>query len=274
MRDRTLRRRLVQVAAMLVYNADVRNWFSGTISRSPLKRVCVPGLNCYSCPGAVAACPLGSLQNTIGGGRFPFFITGFLLLTGTLLGRMVCSFLCPFGLLQELLHKIPSPKVRRSARLLKVTRRASLLKYVILAVLCIGGPLLLYIKDGLGSPLFCSWICPAGTLFAGIPLVAANETLRQAAGLLFSWKTGLAVGFCVWSVVMFRPFCRFFCPLGAIYSFFNKTAVFGIRVDAQKCTGCGACTAACGMDTLKINDRECIRCGECIRTCRFNAIKA
>lgn len=258
--------------AMFAYNADVTRWFSGSISKSPLKRVCVPGLNCYSCPGAVASCPLGSLQNTIAGGRFPFFITGFLLITGTLLGRMVCSFLCPVGFIQELLYKIKSPKVKRSPALLKITRKASLLKYIFLGVLCILLPFVLFLKDGQGAPLFCSLVCPAGTVGAGIPLVLMNEQLRQAAGWLFTWKTALAAVFIVWSVFMFRPFCRFVCPLGAVYSFFNKFAVLGIHLDKSKCTGCNACTAMCKMDTLKVNDRECIRCGECLKACKFSAL--
>ena len=267
-----LRRRLIQLTAALVYNADVSRWFSGKISRSPLKHVCVPGLNCYSCPGAVASCPIGSLQNTIGGGRFPFFITGFLMLTGTLLGRMVCAFLCPVGLVQELLYKIPSRKVKKTERLLKVTRRASLLKYAVLAVLCIALPLVFYFRNGIASPLFCKFVCPAGTAEAGIPLVLMNEPLRSSIGWLFTWKTALFIVFAVWSVFMFRPFCRFVCPLGAVYSFFNKIAVFGIRVDESKCTHCNACVSSCGMDTLKVNDRECIRCGECISRCTFHAL--
>lgn len=268
-----VRRKLIQFTAMLVYNADVSNWFSGKISRSPLKNACVPGLNCYSCPGAVASCPLGSLQTTIGSGRFPFFLTGFLLLTGTLLGRMVCAFLCPVGLIQELLYKIPSRKIKKTARTLKITRKVSLLKYVFLAVLCVALPLAYYFREGIGSPYFCKFICPAGTVGAGIPLVLLNENLRSTIGWLFTWKTALAAAFIVWAVFTYRPFCRFVCPLGAIYSFFNKIAVFGIKVDTAKCTNCGACTATCKMDTLKVNDRECIRCGECVKRCRFSVLK-
>lgn len=266
-------RRLIQLLSALIYNADVKNWFTGTISRVNTKNICVPGLNCYSCPGSVASCPLGALQNSLAAGKFPFFVTGFLLLIGTLIGRMVCSFLCPFGLFQELLHKIPSPKIKHSAKLRPITRKLSLIKYVILVVLCIVLPLIYFAKDGYGSPFFCKWLCPEGTIFAGWPLLIANETLRTAVGFLFSWKTALAVGFIVWSVFMFRPFCRFFCPLGAIYSFFNKKAIFGIKVDATKCTNCNACINVCKMDTLKINDRECIRCGECKSACKFGAIK-
>ena len=272
-KNSTLKRRLIQVISALIYNADVTHWFNGTISQTQLKKVCVPGLNCYSCPGAISSCPLGALQNTLASGKFPFYITGFFLLIGTLFGRLICSFLCPFGLFQELLFKIPTPKIYHTKKLRPITRKLSLLKYVILAVMCIALPLAFYFKDGFASPFFCKWLCPEGTIFAGWPLVIFNESLRSAIGFLFSWKTALAIIFILWSVFMFRPFCRFFCPLGAIYSFFNKKAVFGIKVDSTKCTNCNACVNFCKMDTLKINDRECIRCGECKSKCNFGAIK-
>ena len=65
----TLKRRLIQVISALIYNADVTHWFNGTISQTGLKKVCVPGLNCYSCPGAISSCPLGALQNTLASGK-------------------------------------------------------------------------------------------------------------------------------------------------------------------------------------------------------------
>ncbi len=272
-KNTSLKRRLIQVISALIYNADVTHWFNGTISQTKLKKVCVPGLNCYSCSGAISSCPLGALQNSLASGKFPFFITGFFLLVGTLLGRLVCSFLCPFGLFQELLFKIPTPKIYHTKKLRPITRKLSLLKYVILVVMCIALPLAFYFKDGFASPFFCKWVCPEGTIFAGWPLVIMNETLRCTIGFLFSWKTILAIVFILWSVFMFRPFCRFFCPLGAIYSFFNRKAVFGIKIDNTKCTHCNACVNSCKMDTLQINDRECIRCGECKSKCNFGAIK-
>ena len=164
-----LKRKLIQLTSALIYNADVKHWFNGTISQTQLKKICVPGLNCYSCPGALSSCPLGALQNTLASGKFPFFITGFFLLIGTLFGRLVCSFLCPFGLFQELLFKIPSPKIKHTTKLRPITRKLSLLKYVILAVMCILLPLAFYFKDGFASPFFCKWICPEGTIFAGWP---------------------------------------------------------------------------------------------------------
>ena len=268
-----IKRRLIQVISALIYNIDVANWFTGKISQTGLKKVCVPGLNCYSCPGAISSCPLGALQNTIANGKVPFYVMGFFLLVGTLFGRLICSFLCPFGLIQELLYKIPSKKVKNTPKLKAITRKVSLLKYFILAIFCVLLPLIFYFKDGFAFPYFCKWLCPEGTIFAGWPLVAMNETLRSAIGFLFSWKTVLSVSFILWSIFMFRPFCRFFCPLGAIYSFFNKSAIFGIKVDSTKCTHCNACVNFCKMDTLEINDRECIRCGECKSQCHFNAIK-
>ena len=73
----------------------------GNIYKGDLKGMCVPGLNCYSCPGAIGACPLGSLQSALLNSKFktPYYILGLLIIFGALLGRVVCGFLCPFGLL-------------------------------------------------------------------------------------------------------------------------------------------------------------------------------
>ena len=55
---RPTRRRLVQVYAALLYNAHVKGFIEGEIYTGPVKNLCMPGLNCYSCPGAAGACPL------------------------------------------------------------------------------------------------------------------------------------------------------------------------------------------------------------------------
>ena len=109
-------RRLVQLYSALLHNAYLKGFISGEIYKGQSKAVCIPGLNCYSCPGAVGACPLGSLQNALAsaGHRTGWYVFGILILFGVMLGRTVCGWLCPLGLVQELLHKIPVPKIRRS----------------------------------------------------------------------------------------------------------------------------------------------------------------
>ena len=102
-------RHLIQAAWAALTNSHVSGFVTGKIYIGKLKNLCVPGLNCYSCPGATGACPIGSLQAVIGSWNFKFayYVIGFLIFVGAILGRLVCGFLCPFRLIQDLLHKIP-----------------------------------------------------------------------------------------------------------------------------------------------------------------------
>ncbi len=258
------KRRVTQLVCAVLYNCNFTGFAQGKIYKGNLKTVCVPGLNCYSCPGAVASCPIGSLQSALVSAKyqFPYYILGILLLMGALLGRFVCGFLCPFGLLQDLLYKIPTPKIKKG----KWSRALSWLKYVILVVFVILIPLISY------APGFCKFICPAGTLEAGIPLVIMNQPLQELAGGLFIWKVSVLVIVILSVVFVFRSFCRFICPLGAFYSLFNRIALVRVCVDEGKCNGCGACTRTCKMDVKKVGDRECIQCGECRGKCAQCAI--
>lgn len=261
----TLKRRYVQLLSALLYNANLRGFADGRIFQGAGKGICVPGLNCYSCPGAVGACPLGSLQTALysRGGRVPYYVLGMLLLFGLLLGRVICGFLCPFGLVQELLHKIPGKKLKKSSW----TRRLSRLKYAVLAAFVLLLPLTLAV------PGFCKYICPAGTLFGGVPLSLANDAVRGAAGWLFGWKTAVLLMILVLSVPVYRVFCRFLCPLGAIYSLFAKLSLLGIEVKEDRCDGCGICHAVCPVDIRHAGDGECIACGKCVGACPHSAIQ-
>lgn len=258
------KRKLIQVICALLYNCNFTGFANGKIYQGDIKGVCVPGLNCYSCPGAVGACPLGSLQTALLSSKykFPYYMLGMLLLFGVVLGRVICGFLCPFGLLQELLYKIPSKKVKKS----KWTGRLSCLKYIILIVFVIGIPLIWTV------PGFCKYICPAGTLEGGLFLVTMDQRLRALAGGLFSWKIAVLAVVILSAVFLFRSFCRFICPLGAFYSLFHKVAMVGIKVDDKKCNGCNACVSLCKLDVKKVGDRECIQCGECMEACRECAL--
>ncbi len=268
------KRKLAQALTALVYNANIPGFFKGTIYQGKLKSVCVPGLNCYSCPGAVGSCPIGSLQNSIGSVyyKISFYVIGILIFFGALLGRFICGWACPFGLIQELLHKIPSRKLKHK----KAFGVLKYGKYVFLVVFVLLLPTLYVLQHGIPSPAFCKLICPAGTLEAGVPLVTLNPSLQQSIGWLFSWKMLLLIVTIVASVIIYRPFCRFVCPLGAIYALFNKISVFGLKFDTSKCTHCNACARACQMEvdpSKAPGSGECIRCGDCVKACPTGALK-
>ena len=272
---RPSKRRLVQLYCALLYNAHVKGFVEGEIykSKAPTtKGICVPGFNCYSCPGAVGACPLGSLQNAIGTSskQTGYYVFGILLLYGLILGRTICGWLCPLGLIQELLNKIPTPKLKKN----RVTRALSYLKYVILAVFVVGITAWYGIAHGVALPAFCKYICPAGTSEGAIFLLSnpANANDFSMLNILFTRKfvimlvIGLACVFC------YRSFCRFLCPLGAIYGLFSKVALVGVKVDAARCNHCGACVRNCGMDVRHVGDHECIHCAKCMDVCNQKAI--
>ena len=265
------KRRLIQLYCALLFNANVKGFATGQIYKGSLKNVCTPGLNCYSCPGASGACPMGSLQNALSasGKRTPYYIFGIILLYSILFGRMICGFFCPFGLVQELLYKIKSPKLKKS----KVTKVLSWFKYLVLAVMVFIVPLL-YVFRERGIPAFCKYICPAGILEGAIGLLSHVDNAAELANLgpLFTWKFSLFVIFIVGSIFIFRFFCRFFCPLGALYGIFNRFAILGIRLEEDKCISCGKCTNICKVDISKVGDHECVNCGACVSSCPTEAI--
>jgi len=224
--------------------------------------------------GALGSCPIGSLQAVIGSWnfKFAFYVAGFQVFVGALVGRFVCGWLCPFGLIQDLLHKIPFPKKLKTFRGDKLLRK---LKYVILLVLVILLPMFLVDVMGQGAPYFCKLLCPVGTLEGSIPLVLLNKSMHSALGWLYAWKNVLLVVTILLSIVIYRPFCKYICPLGAVYSLFNPISVFKYQVDESKCTHCGACARTCKMQVDPVqnaNHPECIRCGLCKKVCPMGAI--
>ena len=262
----------VQGGAALLSNLHLPNFLRGGIYQGKGKAVCVPGLNCYSCPAASGACPIGSFQAVVGSSKFAFsyYITGFLLLMGVLLGRFICGFLCPFGWFQELLHKIPTRKLST-----KRLKPLTYIKYAVLLLAVVLLPALITNDVGMGDPFFCKYLCPQGVLEGAIPLAAVNSGIRSALGVLFSWKLGILITVIVLSVLFYRPFCKWLCPLGAFYALMNRVSLFGMKVDKHKCVSCGKCAKACKMDvdvTKNPDHTECIRCGMCIRACPTKAV--
>ena len=264
------RRKIIQLYCALLFNANVKGFASGNIYTGNSKQVCVPGINCYSCPGAIGACPLGSLQGSFSADKSTiFYVFGILLLYSLLFGRMICGWFCPFGLVQELLYKIKVPKLKKSP----VTRLLSYLKYVILVFFVFIVPIIYAFRDT-PLPAFCKYICPAGTMEGGLLLLAnkVNESYFSMLGPIFTWKFLLMVSIVVGSIFAFRFFCRFLCPLGAMYGLFNKLSVFGVTVEQSKCVDCNLCVSHCKLDVKHVADQECISCGECISVCPTKAI--
>ena len=263
----------IQAAAALLSNPHLSNFPKGGIYRGAGKNVCVPGLNCYSCPAAAGACPIGAYQAVAGSAKygFSYYITGILILFGVLLGRFICGFLCPFGWFQELLHKIPTKKF--STKKLKCL---TWIKYAVLLVTVFLLPALAVNDVGMGDPFFCKYICPQGVLEGAIPLSVVNSGIRSALGALFAWKFSVLIAVIAVSVLFYRPFCKWLCPLGAFYALLNKVSLFQMKVDKSKCVDCGKCAEACKMavDVTKTpNHTECIRCGMCVRACPTNAVR-
>ncbi len=269
------KRSLVQLLTSIISNAYIMGFIEGKIYQGGTKAFCVPGLNCYACPGALGSCPIGSLQAVLGsrGKSFSFYIVGYLAAVGAASGRFICSWACPFGFLQDLLYKIPFIK-KLKVRRLPGEKYLEKFRYVLLVVFVVLIPL--YVVDflGQGSPAFCSYICPSGTV-SGLLLMINNEGLRASVGLLFAWKNLILIIITLSSIIIYRPFCRYMCPLGAIYGLFNPIALYRFKIDEGKCTKCKICQTTCKLDIpvyITPNSSACIRCGDCITACPHSAI--
>lgn len=268
--DKNKRRLAIQSVAALIQNANFKGFFTGEIYQGKTKNVCVPGLNCYSCPGAVGACPVGALQNSLSSYKFkfPYYVLGLLIFFGTLFGRLICGFLCPFGLLQDLLNKIPFPvKIKK----FKGDRLLRYLKYIVLIVAVIIMPIAVKL-----TPFFCKYICPSGTV-SGLLLAFSDTKLFTVFGSRFAEKACILGIIVLSGIVISRSFCKYLCPLGAFYGFFNKISLYRMECDKEKCISCGKCGNVCDMcvdPSLNPNSAECIRCLKCVHACPVNALSA
>jgi polyferredoxin len=231
-----------------------------------LKSIPCLGMNCYACPAAVFACPIGTLQHFAILRQIPFYTLGVLSLVGVLVGRLACGWLCPFGWFQELVNglgrRLRWPRMR-------ISERFRLLPYAFLLGLGVIVPMLTL------EPWF-SKLCPVGTMQAAIPWVVIDPALRTQVGALYLLKLLILAAFVLWMLRTQRPFCRFVCPLGAIWSPFNRVSTLHLTVDEASCTECGACQRVCPVDIRIYEDAgstRCVRCMECVGACPEVAIR-
>jgi polyferredoxin len=253
-------RRATQLAMAFLCNAYVSAFITRQIYKGPLKGVCVPFLYCYACPSATFACPIGTLQHYAAIHQFPFFLIGHLAVLGLIFGRMACGWLCPFGLLQDLLYRIKSVKI-------EIPPAFRVISYFTLLGLAI------LIPFATGDAWF-SKTCPIGTLVAGIPWVVWNPINPEtglptvaagSVGFMFVMKIAILIGFLILFVIAKRPFCKFVCPMGLFWSCFNRISILQLKV-APGCMRCDKCEKLCPVGIKVYEDpgaRECIRCLKC-----------
>lgn len=261
MHRHSVRRYWFQILGVIIPNLYLPGLIGKMIYQGPLKGVCTPGLNCYACPLALGSCPVGTIQHFLVIREFPLYLLGYLGVIGGVVGRMVCGWFCPFGFLQDLLYRVPGPKFG-------LPRPTRYFKYLVLLLL------VMLIPFFAREPWFCI-LCPQGGLQAGLPQVAIYPELRALIGWLFKLKLLIVSSFLILFVFTRRPFCRGGCPLGAIYSLFNRASLFKLRFAPERCSECGLCTPSCPMELSlpgELDSLDCIRCRECERACPKGAI--
>lgn len=251
-----LKRRIFQALGLVLPNGYLKGFAAGeaALYQGALKGVCSPLLNCYACPSALFSCPIGTLQHFMVTGAFPTYAIGTLSVVGVSVGRMTCGTLCPFGFLQDLLYKF---------RVWKASM-PFVLRHMRFAVLI----LLVFLLPYITHQNWFSKLCPMGTLIGGLPWVTLNLNVRSMVKGMFWVKIGILLFFITTSMSVKRPFCRAACPLGAIFSLFNRVSFLRLAWNQDTCTRCGKCQKVCPVD-IRIDRNpdsvDCLRCLDCTK---------
>lgn len=283
-------RHYIQALGFFVTNANVSGFFKGSLYQGNIKKVCFPVLNCYSCPGAISGCPIGSIQATINSSRMkvpyrfhlPYYVVGLTALFAMLMGRWFCGYMCPFGFYQDLLDKIPCKKIKVPPKVNAILRW---MKFVFLAVAVFILPFFapLFFLGKYAYPFFCKYVCPQGILVGALPHILYDYFMRpyeerQILPLLHYLFINKFIIFIVISIscmFIYRLFCRYMCPLGAFLGIFNPFSIYRLKIN-DKCVLCNKCQKACKMDipVFRVpNSVDCIRCDECVKACPYGAIE-
>jgi len=192
-------------------------------------------------------CPLTAVQNI-----FLKANTGYLLLflvpviLALIVGRVFCGYVCPFGAIQELLH------VERwtryiPARWMKYLSKAKYILVVYLVIHVLVTREIVFL-EGPFKALF-SW--------GGLPTSIAVTVL-----------------FALFSVVVYRPFCRVLCPFGTLLSFISRFSLFRVR-SGSECINYERCTVKCPTEAMNagtVDSKECLLCGKCTAVCPIDCL--
>ncbi len=222
-----------------------------------MHNVCGPVFHCYACPLSTFACPIGIMAQFSAIHVVPFLAIGTVLAVGALFGALICGWVCPFGLLQDLGAKVPIRKFQ-------LPLWVGWFRYVVLAGAVFAIPWLF----GEGHPLFICRICPAGALEKAVPDVITQAVTGREIVWPNAVKITIVVTMIVAMFITIRPWCRVLCPLGAIFGFLNRFSVVSMRLEEQKCSACKRCRTLCvygGAPDKDPNHHGCLRCLECTR---------
>jgi len=217
-------------------------------------------LNCQACELAWLGCPIGMLQQYVIAFRFPLYVFGILLAFGTALGRAICGWLCPFGLILDMCNKVCTHKYE-PPDWMRFIRYIYLGGVVVLASLT-------------GFIFWCRYLC-FGALLGVIPYWLTWQTVSM---IWFIYHFALFAFYFTFSYYTHgRAWCRYFCPLGAIFSLLNPFSLLRRKHDWKWCTQCGQCEKVCtmGLDPTIDDWRsklDCTKCGRCVRECKSNAL--
>lgn len=188
-------------------------------------------------------------------------ILGLLLTSSLLLGRLFCGFACPIGVIQELLSKVnfksnPEALEKAKYRIEVSPKLTSIIRRIFLGILILIAVF--------GVVLFLEAINP----LTGFSIFRAPFTLTLLIPLIS------LITFSIISVFIYRPWCRFFCPFGALSSLCSR--VSRIKYHRTKdCTECGLCEKVCPTQEAFVHSKknECYFCNRCIEVCPHDAIK-
>jgi ferredoxin-type protein NapH len=211
--------------------------------------------HCDACPLAGFACPIGTIARFSAAQMLPLLTVGLLVIVGMAVGSLVCGWACPFGFLQDMLAKIPTPKFR-------LPNWLGLGRYVVLLTLVIWVPL----QFGQESPLYICSLCPAGGLEASLPRAGMAASAGEQIYWMSPQKAIITGVILVAALFVHRPWCSVLCPLGGLLALFNRFSLFYLRFEASGCSECNLCRSRCKYGVKvdqSINNTSCIRCLEC-----------
>ena len=216
---------------------------------------------------------LGSIIMSIIGGSFVFteHLGSIILILSVFLvtiiwGRYFCGFICSFGAMQDLLNAIGKLIPFKVKVPEKADKYLKLLKYVVLAFVVIG----VWGFSVTGDLIWSPW-----TVFGMYSSLSAWSSLEYFLTLDGAFLLLIIIG----SLFIERFFCKYLCPLGALFALVSRTRLNPIKRRSEKCGSCKLCTAKCSMAIPlykydEVSSGECINCMKCTEVCKNDNITA